>query len=90
MSIIQNIEEFTAARRAVEAHCMCARLEEAAGKLIIYYPEGDFRTAGLRIERVSYLPNGKVVEFTRSIYRGDAYDFAVELKLADDPERTLP
>lgn len=47
-------------------------------------------TAGLRIERVSYLPNGKVVEFTRSIYRGDAYDFAVELKLADDPERTLP
>lgn len=51
MSIIQNIEEFTAARRAVEAHCMCARLEEAAGKLIIYYPEGDFRTAGLRIDR---------------------------------------
>lgn len=47
-------------------------------------------TAGLRIERVSYLPNGKVVEFTRSIYRGDAYDFAVELKLADDPERTNP
>lgn len=45
-------------------------------------------TAGLRIERVSYLPNGRVVEFTRSIYRGDAYDFAVELKLADDPERT--
>lgn len=39
-------------------------------------------TAGLRIERVSYLPNGMVVEFTRSIYRGDAYDFAVELKLA--------
>lgn len=47
-------------------------------------------TAGLRIERVSYLPNGKVVEFTRSIYRGDAYDFAVELKLADDPERNAP
>lgn len=37
--------------------------------------------AGLRIERISYLPNGKVVEFTRSIYRGDAYDFAVELTL---------
>lgn len=40
--------------------------------------------AGLRIERVSYLPNGQVVEFTRSLYRGDAYDFAVELKLAPD------
>lgn len=38
--------------------------------------------AGLRIERVSYLPSGRVVEFTRSVYRGDAYDFAVELTLA--------
>jgi hypothetical protein len=46
--------------------------------------------AGLRIERVSYLPSGRVVEFTRSLYRGDAYDFAVELKLAPDHERTTP
>ena len=38
--------------------------------------------AGLRIERLSYLQDGRVVEFTRSLYRGDAYDFAVELKLA--------
>jgi GntR family transcriptional regulator len=44
--------------------------------------------AGLRIERVSYLPSGQVVEFTRSLYRGDAYDFAVELKLAPEAERT--
>lgn len=44
--------------------------------------------AGLRIERISYLPSGRVVEFTRSLYRGDAYDFAVELKLAPDGERT--
>ena len=44
--------------------------------------------AGLKIERVSYLPSGRVVEFTRSLYRGDAYDFAVELKLAPDRERT--
>ncbi len=49
----------------------------------------DVRTgiAGLKIERVSYLPSGRVVEFTRSIYRGDAYDFAVELKLAPEGER---
>lgn len=40
--------------------------------------------AGLRIERVSYLPSGRVVEFTRSLYRGDAYDFAAELRLAAD------
>ncbi|MBL4918523.1 GntR family transcriptional regulator [Szabonella alba] len=44
--------------------------------------------AGLKIERISYLPSGKVVEFTRSLYRGDAYDFAVELKLA--PGATVP
>lgn len=40
--------------------------------------------AGLRIERIGYLASGRVVEFTRSLYRGDAYDFAVELKLAPD------
>lgn len=43
--------------------------------------------AGLQFERVSYLPSGRVVEFTRSLYRGDAYDFAVELKLHPDSER---
>ncbi|CAM3072383.1 GntR family transcriptional regulator [Paracoccus nototheniae] len=36
----------------------------------------------LRIERRSYLPGGRIVEYTRSLYRGDAYDFAVELTLA--------
>ena len=35
--------------------------------------------ASLAIERVSYLASGKAVEFTRSIYRGDAYDFVAEL-----------
>lgn len=40
-------------------------------------------TAGLRIVRTSYLPNRRVVEFTRSIYRGDAYDFVAELRLAN-------
>lgn len=42
--------------------------------------------AGLRIERMGYLPSGRVVEFTRSLYRGDAYDFAVELTLAPSQE----
>lgn len=45
--------------------------------------------AGLRIERVSYLASGQVIEFTRSLYRGDAYDFAVELKLAGNERTTL-
>ena len=39
-------------------------------------------SAGLKIERTSYLPEGRVVEFTRSIYRADAYDFVAELRLS--------
>lgn len=38
--------------------------------------------AGLKIERTSYLPGGRVVEFTRSLYRGDAYDFVAELRMS--------
>jgi GntR family transcriptional regulator len=37
--------------------------------------------AGLKIERTSYLSSGRVVEFTQSIYRGDAYDFVAELQI---------
>jgi GntR family transcriptional regulator len=40
-------------------------------------------SAGLHIERVSYLASGRVIEFTRSIYRGDTYDFVAELRLGD-------
>ncbi len=39
--------------------------------------------ASLNIERVSYLASGRAVEFTRSIYRGDTYDFVAELRLGD-------
>jgi len=39
--------------------------------------------AGLKITRISYLDNGKAAEFTRSVYRGDAYDFVAELKLIE-------
>ena len=35
----------------------------------------------LHIERISYLESGRVVEFTRSIYRGDTYDFVAELRI---------
>ncbi len=37
--------------------------------------------AGLSIERTSFLENGRVAELTRSLYRGDAYDFVAELRL---------
>lgn len=43
--------------------------------------------AGLHIERISYLPGGRVVEFTRSVYRGDAYDFVAELRLGESENR---
>ena len=37
--------------------------------------------AGLSIERTSFLESGRVAELTRSLYRGDAYDFVAELRL---------
>ena len=36
----------------------------------------------LFIERISYLPDGRIVEFTRCYYRGDGYDFVAELTIA--------
>lgn len=41
------------------------------------------QAAGLRIERISHLKDGRAIELTRSIYRGDAYDFVAELRLPD-------
>lgn len=38
-------------------------------------------SACLYIERQSFLPDGRAIEFVRSHYRGDAYDFVAELKL---------
>lgn len=40
--------------------------------------------AGLKIERTSYLENGRVAEFTQSVYRGDAYNFVAELRLSKE------
>jgi len=37
-------------------------------------------TAGLLIERRAFLADGRAVEFTRSLYRGDSYDFVAELQ----------
>ncbi|WP_018183569.1 GntR family transcriptional regulator [Kaistia granuli] len=44
-------------------------------------------SAALAIERISYLQDGRVVEFTRSHYRGDAYDFVAELNLTEASPR---
>jgi len=64
--------------RAVQRISACNVVKEDAALLAV--PIG---TAGLAIERVSYLASGRVVEFTRSLYRGDAYDFVAEMTLTD-------
>jgi GntR family transcriptional regulator len=35
--------------------------------------------AGLLVERLGFLPDGRAVEFSQSYYRGDTYDFVAEL-----------
>lgn len=40
----------------------------------------------LYIERISYLADGRPVEFTKCHYRGDAYDFVVELTTTGEGE----
>ena len=39
--------------------------------------------AALQISRISYLSNDQIAEFTRSVYRGDAYNFVAELQIAE-------
>ena len=58
-----------------------ARILNASDAKLRGVPEG---AAGLKIERVSYLASGRVVEFTRSVYRGDAYDFINELQITEN------
>jgi GntR family transcriptional regulator len=43
---------------------------------LLHVPAG---SAGLAIERRSFLDDGRIVEFTCSWYRGDIYDFVAEL-----------
>ena len=35
--------------------------------------------AGLLVERLGSLPDGRAIEFSQSFYRGDTYDFVAEL-----------
>jgi len=69
--------------RAVQ-RISAANLGDADARLL-EVPPG---VAGLHIERISYLASGKVIEFTRSIYRGDAYDFVAELRLTGPGEES--
>lgn len=62
--------------RAIQRISACNIKEPDASLLGV--PAG---TAGLSIERMSYLSSGRIIEFTRSLYRGDAYDFVAELSI---------
>ncbi|HEY2033543.1 MAG TPA: GntR family transcriptional regulator, partial [Rhizomicrobium sp.] len=42
--------------------------------------EGD---AGLLVERRGFLPDGRAIEFSQSLYRGDTYDFVAELSISE-------
>jgi GntR family transcriptional regulator len=64
--------------RAVQRISACSLKDPDAAMLGV--PVG---SASLSIERISYLASGRVVEFTRSLYRGDAYDFVAELTLPE-------
>ena len=49
---------------------------DAGTAALLRVPQG---APGLRLERRAYLADGRAVEFTRSIYVADAYDFVAEL-----------
>jgi GntR family transcriptional regulator len=68
--------------RAVQ-RISAANLGEADARLL----EVAAGSASLNIERISYLASGKVIEFTRSVYRGDTYDFVAELRLSGPLEQ---
>jgi GntR family transcriptional regulator, N-acetylglucosamine utilization regulator len=68
-------------RRPVRAvqHITAANLGKKDAELL----DVEEGIAALKIARVSYLGSGRVAEFTKSIYRGDAYDFVAELQLVE-------
>jgi len=40
------------------------------------------KDAGLLVERLGFLKDGRAAEFTQSFYRGDTYDFVAELSIS--------
>lgn len=69
---------FKPVRALQRLHATALAAEDAR---LLGLPEG---SPALFIERISYLPDGRTVEYTRSLYRGDTYDFVAELSLAPE------
>ncbi|HSN01843.1 MAG TPA: GntR family transcriptional regulator [Rudaea sp.] len=59
---------------------------DAAQASLLALPPG---SPALGIERRAFLADGRVVEFTSSIYRGDAYDFVAELHAEESRQEPL-
>jgi GntR family transcriptional regulator len=70
---------FRPARALQRLHATALQPQEAK---LLDQPVGG---PALFIERISYLADGRTVEFTRSHYRGDSYDFIAELTIAAEP-----
>jgi len=58
-----------------------ALLLNAEQAKLLHAKEGD---AGLLVERVGFLPDGRAIEFCQSFYRGDTYDFVAELSSSNE------
>ena len=55
---------------------MQAKAGDGRGTALLATPED---TSLLVMERRCFLADGQIVEFTRTKYRGDVYDFVIEL-----------
>lgn len=75
VSLYETLEALNVAPyRAVQR--LRAVAVDAATAHLLELPTG---SPGLQIERRAFLADGRPVEFTRSVYRADAYDFVAEL-----------
>ena len=72
-----GVEEALRLKEAGKATEVIAVSLGAQQARLLHVPVG---SAGLNIERRSFLDDGRVVEFTTSWYRGDIYDFVAELQ----------
>lgn len=88
LDILPNPVEVTASLYEVlgRSGCRPVRAVQKISAINLEPPEADLLgvpegAAGLSIARTSYLDSGRVAELTRSLYRGDAYDFVAELRL---------
>lgn len=88
LDILPNPLEVTSSLYDVLAHLghRPVRAAQKISAINLEAPEAELLgvaegAAGLSIERTSFLKDGRVVELTRSLYRGDAYDFVAELRL---------